>query len=195
MARKAPHIHRFTSVLHPSQWYYILWRYSFEKWTNHSTHYLSSRNEIPYHQGNLGIENCKKRTRQSLFWPLLNSEIEDTIKKWRTYLTFRNRQPSEPIINHPIPNQAWTKTDADPFPLYGHYLLIIDYNSKFIVIETLKDVQSSTVINRCKKIFSQFGTPKDLVANNSLAIISDSLRETGILNIEPLVRIFTNRMD
>ena len=58
------------------------------------------------HQGNLGIENCKKRTRKSLFWPLLNSEIEDMIKKLRTYLTFRNRQPSEPIINHPIPNQA-----------------------------------------------------------------------------------------
>ena len=32
-------------------------------------------------QGHLGIENCKKRARQSLFWPLMNSEIEDMIKK------------------------------------------------------------------------------------------------------------------
>ena len=39
-------------------------------------------------QGHLGIENCKKRTRQSLFWPLMNSEIEDMIRRCPTCLTF-----------------------------------------------------------------------------------------------------------
>ena len=58
------------------------------------------------HQGHLGIENCKKRARESLLWPLMNSEIEDMIKKCPTCLTFRHWQPSEPIINHPIPNQG-----------------------------------------------------------------------------------------
>ena len=48
MARKAPHTHRFTSALYSPQWYYILWRHPFEKWTNHSTHNPSCRNEIPY---------------------------------------------------------------------------------------------------------------------------------------------------
>ena len=37
----------------------------------------------------------------------MKSEIEDMIKKCATCLTFRNRQPTEPIINHPMPNQAW----------------------------------------------------------------------------------------
>ena len=77
------------------------------------------------HQGQLGTENCKKRARQSSFWPLMNSEIEDLIKKCPTDLTFRNRQLSEAIINHPIPNQAWKKIIADPFCLYGHYYLLI----------------------------------------------------------------------
>ena len=48
MARKAPHTNRFTSILYPPQWHYILWRNSFEKWMNHSTHYPSSKYEIPY---------------------------------------------------------------------------------------------------------------------------------------------------
>ena len=97
----------------------------------------------------------------------MNSEIEDMIKRCPTCLTFRNRQPSEPIIHQPIPHQTWTKIAADPFRLHGHYyLLIIDYYSKFIVIETLKNLLSSTVINKCKKIFSQFGTPKELVTDN-----------------------------
>ena len=28
------------------------------------------------HQGHLGIENCKKRAYQALFWPLINKELE-----------------------------------------------------------------------------------------------------------------------
>ena len=97
----------------------------------------------------------------------MNSEIEDMIKRCRTCLTFRNCQPSEPIIHHPIPSQAWTKTAADPFRLHGHYyLLMVDYYSKFIAIETLKNLQSSTIINKCQKTFSQFGTPKELVTDN-----------------------------
>ena len=95
------------------------------------------------------------------------------IKKWSPYLTFRNRQPSEPIINYPVPNQSWTKTAADPFHLYGHYyLLMIDYYSKFIFNETLENLQSSTVINKCKKIFSQPGAPKELVTDNRPEFIS-----------------------
>ena len=39
------------------------------------------------HQGHLGIENCKNRARQSLFWLLMKSEIEDMIKKCPTCLT------------------------------------------------------------------------------------------------------------
>ena len=66
------------------------------------------------------------------------------IKKCPTCLTFRKHQTSETIIDHPIPNQA-----ADPFHFSRHYyLLMINYYSKFIIIEKLKDLQSWTVINK-----------------------------------------------
>ena len=97
----------------------------------------------------------------------MNSKIEDMIKRCPTCLTFRNHQPSEPIIHHPITNQAQTKIAADPFREHGYYyLLIIDYYSKAIAIERLKNIQSSTVINKCKKTLSQFGTSKELVTDN-----------------------------
>ena len=54
-------------------------------------------------------------------------------------LTFRKRQPSEPIINNPVTNRAWAKIAANLFRLYGHYyILMINYYSKFIIIETLE---------------------------------------------------------
>ena len=105
-------------------------------------------------QGHLGIENCGKRARQSLFWSLMNNEVEEIIKKCPTCLSFGDCQPHEPIINHPIPNQALKQIVVDLFRWYVRYcLLIIDYHSKFIFIGTLKNLQSSTVINKYKKSF------------------------------------------
>ena len=43
---------------------------------------------------------------------------------------------------------------------------MIGYYFKFIVTETLKILQSSTVIDKYKKIFSQSGTPNELVNDN-----------------------------
>ena len=43
-----PEKHLIATDWYPPQWYYILWRYPFEEWTNRSTHYPSSRNKIPY---------------------------------------------------------------------------------------------------------------------------------------------------
>ena len=66
---------------------------------------------------------------------------------------------------------------VDPFPFYGHYyLLMIAYYSKFIVIEMSKYLQSSTVINKCKKLFSQFGIPKELVIDNEPEFTSHYLK-------------------
>ena len=47
-------------------------------------------------------------------------------------------------------------------------------------------------------MFSRFGAPKELVTDNEPEISShyfELFREPGILNIEPLVRIFVNQMD
>ena len=67
------------------------------------------------HQGHFELENPKKRARRALFWPLSNSEIEDMKKNYPTCLTFRNRQPSEPTIKHPVPEELWKKLAADFF--------------------------------------------------------------------------------
>ena len=68
--------------------------------------------------------------------------------------------------NTGIPDHPWLKCAADH--LQGHYyLLIVDYYSKFIAIKNLQNPQSKTVINKCKKLFSQFGIPNKLIMDNS----------------------------
>ena len=109
----------------------------------------------------------KKHGLQALFWSLSISEIEDMIKNCPTRLTLCNRQPSEPTIKHPVPQERSTKLTADLFQLYGHYyLLVVDYNFKFVAIKNLKNSQSLTVMNKCKKITSQYGIPNELITDN-----------------------------
>ena len=46
-------------------------------------------------------------------------------------------------------------------------MLIVDYYSKFIAIENLQNPQSNTITNKCKKVFSKFGIPKELIMDSS----------------------------
>ena len=137
------------------------------------------RSEMKYilHQGYLGIENCKKISRQAYFWPLINKELEDTISKSPTCQTYRNRQPSEAPIKPEIRHHSWTKCDAGLFRLQGHYyLFIVDYYSQFIAVENLQNPQPETVINKLKIVFLQFGIPKELITDNSPEFSSHKFR-------------------
>ena len=105
----------------------------------------------------------------------------------------------QPIINHPIPNQAWIKIAVDPSQLYGHqYLLLIDYYFKFIVFEMIKYLQSSTVLNRCKKLFSQFGTTEQLVTNDGTKLTSQYSKLFSKLKYvqnQPILKLFLRTWD
>ncbi len=111
---------------------------------------LRSSMKVILHQGHNGIERCKNRARQSIFWPGINSEIEDLVSNCSVCQTYRNRQQKETLIQHTI---------------YGHdYVIVTDYFSKYI--ERLTNKASSTVVNKIKEIFSRHGIPKELCADN-----------------------------
>ena len=95
------------------------------------------------------------------------------ISKCPTCLTYKNHQSSEIPIIPKIPDHPQTKCAADLFRLQGHYyLLLIDYYLKFIAVENLQNLQSETVINKCKKAFSKFDIPKELITDNGSSFSS-----------------------
>ena len=116
------------------------------------------------HQGHFGPKNSKKHARQALFWPLIQSEIEDMIKNCHIFWPFVTRNTVNPSLSTQEP---WTKLTAGLFWLYRHhYLLVADYNSKFVAVENLKNSQSLAVFDKCKKIFLQYGIPKEPITDN-----------------------------
>ena len=80
------------------------------------------------HEGHLGIEKCKSMARQCIYWPGINRNIEHVVSSCSICQALRHRQPSEPLMPHPVPQRPWQKLGVDIFSfLRRDYLLVIDY--------------------------------------------------------------------
>ena len=90
------------------------------------------------------------------------------------------------------------KWAADLFRLQGHYyLLIVNYYSKFIVVENLRNGQFETIIIKCKKVFSQFGIPKVNYGRNGPDFLVSNFihfQKLGTYCTKLLAYITTNQM-
>jgi hypothetical protein len=119
------------------------------------------------HEGHLGIERCKTRARDVLFWPEMNTQITDLVNNCIICQKYRNSQCKEPMICRDIPRLPWEQVATDLF-IYKNknYLLVVDYFSNYIEVVSLPDTRCQTVINYLKSIFSRHGIPKMLFSDN-----------------------------
>ena len=102
----------------------------------------------------MGIERCKRRARESIYWPVLNGELKDLVSNCSTCLQHRNAQPKEPLIPHNIPTEVWSKIGTDLFSIKDkNYLIVTDYNTKFFDVIYLPDTNAPAVVKHNKELF------------------------------------------
>ena len=119
------------------------------------------------HTGHSGIECCKRRARDTQYWPGINAHLEDYVASSTTCLEFRNQQQKEKLIPHDIPSEVWSKVGTDLFHLRNKdYLIIADYNTKFFEISELPNTLATTVVSHTKNVFARFGIPKSVISDN-----------------------------
>lgn len=130
------------------------------------------------HEGHLGIEKCKKRARDAIWWPGMGAEIEECVQRCEPCQRHRAAQPREPLAPHPVPRLPWEVLAADLFELDKlHYLLVVDYYSKYVEVVYLPNLRSDTVIAKMKGMFSRFGIPKKIVTDNGTQFTSAEFTE------------------
>ena len=59
------------------------------------------------HAGHMGIDKCKQRAKDVIFWPGMLSQIEDVISNSSTYNTYHRSNTREPMMPHDVPNRQW----------------------------------------------------------------------------------------
>lgn len=76
-------------------------------------------------------------------------------------------QHSEPLIGTPTPRRAWLQLGVDLFELAGrHYILIVDYYSRFPEVVSLTSTSSTAVIAAMKSVFAMFSIPTVVISDN-----------------------------
>ena len=120
------------------------------------------------HTGHPGISKIKSRARSSVYWPGIDSQLEDLVNACSLCQEERHKQPKEPLLPHDIPSRPWEKVGTDLFHLFNKsYVLVVDYNSKYFDLSQLPDAESRTVTEHTKAIFSRYGIPKEIISDNS----------------------------
>ncbi|XP_037828511.1 uncharacterized protein K02A2.6-like [Lucilia sericata] len=120
------------------------------------------------HEGHLGIQRCKNLARQSVYWPGIYNDIENIVTNCESCMRYQNSNPKSEMTPHEIVDIPWFKLGCDLFEFRKKmYILIVDYYSKYIEIESLNSgYNSSQVISKLKSIFSRHGIPHILVTDN-----------------------------
>jgi len=118
------------------------------------------------HEGHQGIERCRMRTKSSVWWPGIASQITSLIENCPTCAK-EAKLRREPLLTTKLPDYPWQVLGSDLFELKGdQYLLVTDYFSRYLEVVKLSSTTSSSIIRALKGIFSRFGIPEVLRSDN-----------------------------
>lgn len=119
------------------------------------------------HESHMGINKSQKRAREIFFWPMMNNDIVTEIQNCPQCIKYGKSLTNEPLIPHEIPTLPFNKVACDIFEFKNqNFLIIVDYFSKWIEIRKIKNKDSKEIIRVWIEIFSTFGIPKQIIADN-----------------------------
>ncbi|CAC5401780.1 unnamed protein product [Mytilus coruscus] len=119
------------------------------------------------HESHLGIVKSKSRARDVLFWIGMGQDIEDKVKACGLCAQHQSLNAKEPMLMPEIPERPWSKLATDLFEYQKqHYLLVVDYYSKWPEVMKLDNETSKSTIDYLKGLMSRFGYIDELVSDN-----------------------------
>ncbi|XP_036435970.1 uncharacterized protein K02A2.6-like isoform X1 [Colossoma macropomum] len=128
------------------------------------------------HEGHLGITKCRERAKQSVWWPGLSKELKLMIENCDACARERTNL-KELMLPTLFPTRPWSMVGADLFQYSNqHYLIIVDYHSRFFEVAKMSSTTSEAMIQHFKSIFARHGIPEIVRSDNGPQFASDCFR-------------------
>ena len=132
------------------------------------------------HEGHLGITKCRARARQSIWWSGISKHLEEKVKNCLE-CSKNQMQRAEPMMPTPLPELPWKKVGTDFFQWKkSHYLLIVDYYSRYIDISKLSQLTADAIITHTKSIFARHGIPEVVYLDNGPQFSSEAYKHFAL---------------
>ncbi|CAB4021418.1 Transposon Ty3-G Gag-Pol poly [Paramuricea clavata] len=122
---------------------------------------------IKIHAGHQGREKCKQRARQVVFWPGINSDIDNIVESCETCQHHQHNHQKEPLKPYPVPTRPWQVVGTDLCEINKkEYLVIVDAYSSYPEVIPLSSQSSKAVIKGMKVTFARHGIPDIVHSDN-----------------------------
>ncbi|XP_049267716.1 uncharacterized protein K02A2.6-like [Rhipicephalus sanguineus] len=130
------------------------------------------------HAAHAGGEKMKARARFCLFWPGMNSDIEETARRCQLCQRHKPRNARLPLHSHETPSLPWEVVGADLCYHNGNeYLVVVDSYSFFFEIRAVQSSSASKVISAFTDVFATHGFPSRLITDNGPPFSSQQFQD------------------
>ena len=120
------------------------------------------------HAGHQGIVKTMALLREKVWFKNMQPLVEENIKNCHTCQVSTHKPAREPLQMSPLSAAPWAEVSAEFGHLQnGKYLLVVtDEYSRYVVVDILDSISTTSVIPRLDKIFAEFGKPVSLKTDN-----------------------------
>ncbi|XP_054257422.1 uncharacterized protein K02A2.6-like [Macrosteles quadrilineatus] len=148
------------------------------------------RKEILFllHKEHPGGSRMKNLARGYVWWPKMDSDIEELVKGCGICQSTRNALPLAPLQRWSWPNQPWQRVHVDFASFHNkEFLILVDSYSKWLEVFQMQTTTSAKTIERLRSCFAVFGLPCTLVSDGGPQLRSQEFEEflkaNGILHV------------
>ena len=143
------------------------------------------------HEGHLGLNKCKLRAKETVYWPGLNDQLEDHVLNCESclkYSTAKCKLEPSLLLSQDVPLYPWAKLTTDVFHFEGaSYLLVVDYTSRYPVVCKLTLMTGQHIASHFKLIGCEYGWPETLISDNgpcyTFEIFTNLMKEYNVNHI------------
>ena len=134
---------------------------------------------VELHSGHPGVSRMKAFARGLVWWPGIDKDVEDTVRKCDQCQRDLPMPPSAPLRPWSWPTRPWSRLHIDyAGPMAGKmFLVVIDSHSKWIEVFPLSVASAQTTIQKLRQLFSRFGIPESIVSDNGPQFVAAEFEE------------------
>ena len=126
------------------------------------------------HLGHFGIQRMKQLARSAVYWPHIDSQIEDTCRGCVSCAEHQNKPPKP--ANHPwmMPEKPWSRIHVDHAINFmgNNWLIVTDAYSKYPFIHQTSSTSTQATTTLLEEDFAYFGYPHTIVSDNATTFSS-----------------------
>ena len=126
------------------------------------------------HLGHFGMQRMKQLARSAVYWPHIDSQIEDTCRGCVSCAEHQNKPPKPANHAWMMPEKPWSRIHVDNAINFmgNNWLIVTDAYSKYPCIHQTSSTSTQATTTLLEEDFAHFGYPHTIVYDNATTFSS-----------------------